>query len=66
MAEPVIDPMTVFHAAPILGDGMTQNLGGDGSNMTSRGKYNMITGATATDPSLSLEIYHKFNQKITD
>lgn len=44
------------------------NSGGDMSSMVSRAKYELI-GTDEDDqysPKLNLEIYHKFNDKITD
>ena len=61
-----MEPVTVCSPPPVLGAGMFENLGGDGSSMACRAKYNFIAGATNVDPDFTVEIYQKYNQVVTD
>ena len=69
MATPMTMAAAEFHAPSMnLDSRFVKNTGGDQSNMLSRAKYELISPLTTSDtsPILNLEIYTKFNAKITD
>ena len=48
-----------------LDDRFVKNTGGDGTNMLSRAIYELITPVGEDDPSLTLEMYVKYNDDIS-
>ena len=67
MDMPLVDPATVFQPVEMpLDSRFTTNTGGDGSNMVSRQKYELIEAINERDPILTLEIYTKFNANVPD
>ena len=57
----------IFHPAVYnLDSRFLPNLGGDGSNMLSRAIYEVIPYVSDSKPTLTLELYTKFNAKIAD
>ena len=63
MSEATVAP-DVFHAATInLDSRFLTNYGGDGSNALSRAIYEVIPYESESKPTLTLELYSKFNAK---
>ena len=66
MSETALTP-DVFHAATMqLDDRFLPNYGGDGSNMLSRSIYELIPYESESKPTLTLEVYTKFNANQAD
>ena len=67
MKMDVADPATTYYPPDIMLDSrFAENLGGNGSNMVSRSKYELISAVGEKDPTLTLEVYAKFNADIPD